>query len=106
MVLAAAKYSDRSDAVADFKEVWGTKHAGELDHIAVAVLTKNADGELQVERHDSTAKHFAWGGALVGAALVVVAPPAGAAPFADPTSSCPAALYLRRADCPVADTRR
>ena len=53
MVLAAAKYSDRSDAVADFKEVWGTKHEGELDHIAVAVLTKNADGELQVS--DTTA---------------------------------------------------
>jgi len=36
----------------------------------VAVLTKDAAGELQVERHDTTAKQFAWGGALIGAALV------------------------------------
>ena len=46
--------------------------------MAVAVLTKDASGKLQVERHDSTAKHLAWGGAILGAALVVVAPPVGA----------------------------
>ena len=40
----------------------------------MAVLTKNANGELQVERHDSTAKHLAWGGALVGAGMVIAAP--------------------------------
>ena len=51
---------------------------GEFDHTAVAVLTKDEDGDLQVERHDTTAKHMAW----LGAALVVVAPPAGAAALA------------------------
>jgi hypothetical protein len=34
------------------------------------VLTKDESGKLQVERHDTTAKHLAW----VGAALTVVAP--------------------------------
>jgi hypothetical protein len=43
----------------------------------VAVLTKDASGELPAERHDSTAKHLAWGGALPGAALVIMAPPVG-----------------------------
>ena len=37
--------------------------AGEFDHTAVAVLTKDANGKLQMERHDSTAKHLAWAGA-------------------------------------------
>jgi uncharacterized membrane protein len=62
--------------------VWGARHQGEFDHTDVAVLTKDASGELQVERHDSTAKHFAWGGALLGAALVIVAPPVGIAAVA------------------------
>ncbi len=67
MVLAAASYASRDDAVEAFNIVWGARHQGEFDHMDVAVLTKDAAGELQVERHDSTAKHFAWGGALIGA---------------------------------------
>jgi len=82
MVLAAARYKDREDAVRDFKDVWRAKHEGSFDHIAAAVLTKDDEGNLQVERHDSTAKHLGWGGALLGAALVVVAPPAGVATLA------------------------
>lgn len=82
MVLAAARYASRDDAVKAFKIVWGARHQGEFDHTDVAVLTKDATGELQVERHDSTAKHFAWGGALLGAALVIVAPPVGIAAVA------------------------
>ena len=82
MVLAAASYASRDDAVEAFKIVWGARHQGEVDHMDVAVLTKDAAGELQVERHDSTAKHFAWGGALIGAALVIVAPPVGIAAIA------------------------
>jgi hypothetical protein len=78
ITLAVAKYATREGAVADWKTVLGVKHEGEFDHMAVAVLTKDADGNLQVERHDTTAKHLAW----VGAALVVVAPPAGIAAIA------------------------
>ena len=77
LVLGVATYTSRDRAVEDFNRVWGAKHEGELDHIAVAVLTKDAHGQLEVERHDSTAKHFAWGGALLGAAVAVVAPPVG-----------------------------
>jgi len=78
IVLAAARYGNREDAVADFKTVKDAKSLGEFDHTAVAVLTKDEDGYLQIERHDTTAKHMAW----IGAALVVVAPPAGAAALA------------------------
>ena len=74
ITLAAARYSDRDTAVQDFKAVWQARGDGEFDHTAVAVLTKDDTGKLQVERHDSTAKHLAW----VGAALVVAAPAVGA----------------------------
>jgi hypothetical protein len=70
ITLAAASYVNRDLAVECFKAVWDAHHHGDFDHTAVAVLTKDADGKLQVERHDTTAKHLAW----VGAALVVVAP--------------------------------
>jgi len=87
MVLAGARYAKRTDALADFKDVWGAKHEGEFDHTAVAVLTKNEHGELQIERHNSTTKHMGWGGALLGAALVVVAPPVGVAALAAGTAT-------------------
>ncbi len=60
----------------------GCRHQGQFDHMALAVLTRDADGQLQVERHDSTTKHLAWGGAVLGGALVVVCPPAGVAAVA------------------------
>ena len=82
ITLAAARYSDRDGAVNDFKTVWDARKDGDFDHTAVAVLTKDESGKLQVERHDSTAKHLAWGGALLGAALTVVAPPVGASVLA------------------------
>jgi uncharacterized membrane protein len=82
MVMAAGKYASRDDAVADFQAVWDARHQGELDHTMVAVLTKDEAGDLQVERHNSTAKHLAWGGAALGAGLVLIAPAAGLAAVA------------------------
>jgi uncharacterized membrane protein len=79
VVLAVATYPYKDGAEQDFHAVWGVKHEGELDHVAAAVLEKDADGKLKMDRHDSTAKHLAWGGALLGGALVVLAPPLGAA---------------------------
>jgi uncharacterized membrane protein len=77
VVLAAATYATRDDAKHGYKTVWGAKHEGEFDHMSLAVLTKDANGQLQEERHDSTAKHLTWGGVALGAALCVVAPPVG-----------------------------
>ena len=75
ITLAVATYPNRAGAVTAFDEVMSQKSSGAFDHVAVAVITKAADGKVQIERHDSTAKHLAWGGALVGAAMFVVAPP-------------------------------
>ena len=78
VTLAAARYSSRDGALTGFDLVLAAHHDGTLDHTAIAVLTKDADGNLQVERHDTTAKHLAWGGAILGAAMVVVNPAIGA----------------------------
>ena len=59
ITLAAARYRNREAAVAGFDLVWGAHKSGGFDHTAVAVLTKDDSGELQVERHDTTAKHLA-----------------------------------------------
>ena len=73
ITLAAARYSNRAAAVQGFHMVWNAHKDDEFDHTAVAVLTKDDSGKLQVERHDTTAKHLAW----VGAALAVVVPGVG-----------------------------
>jgi hypothetical protein len=77
IALIGASYRDRDSAVHDFTSVWAARHDGDFHHTSVAVLTKDCDGRLYVERHNSTAKHLEWGGALLGAALVVLAPAAG-----------------------------
>ena len=74
VTLAVATYATRQGAVDDYYAVMSAKTDGEFDHIAASVLTKDAYGQLEVERHDSTAKHLAWGGALTGAALIIAAP--------------------------------
>jgi hypothetical protein len=82
LTIAAARYKTRPEAVKAFETCWGAHHQGLFDHMALAVLTKGEDGQLEVERHDTTTKHLAWAGVAVGAALTVVFPPAGIAALA------------------------
>jgi hypothetical protein len=77
ITLIGASYPDSESAAHDFATVWASRHDGDFHHTAAAVLTRDSEGSLHVERHNSTAKHLEWGGALLGAALVVLAPPTG-----------------------------
>jgi hypothetical protein len=77
VALIGASYLNRDSAVHDFTSVWAARHDGDFHHTSVGLLTRDCDGRLHVERHNSTAKHLEWGGALLGAALVVLAPAAG-----------------------------
>ena len=77
IALIGAGYRNRDGAEHDFTSVWAARHDGDFHHTSVAVLTKDRDVRLHVERHNSTAKHLEWGGALLGATLVVLAPAAG-----------------------------
>ena len=42
----------------------------------VALVTKDADGKVHVEKHEKPTQHGTWGGIAVGAAVGVVAAPA------------------------------
>jgi hypothetical protein len=82
IALIGARYSTPERALQDYDRVWGARHDGDFHHTSVAVLAKGPDEDLHVQRSNSTAKHLMWGGALLGSALVVVAPPAGLELFA------------------------
>jgi uncharacterized membrane protein len=75
--VAVATYRDKAGAEQDFDAVWGIKHQGQLDHLAVAVVEKTDDGSLKIDRHDTSAKHLAWGGGILGASLTVISAPLG-----------------------------
>ena len=75
ITLATARYADRQLADEDYDSVWSARAKDEFDHTAVAVVTKKANGKLDIDRHDSTTKHLAW----AGAALAVVTPGLGLA---------------------------
>jgi hypothetical protein len=74
LVLAAARYASSNDAARDYQIVWCARHGGAFDHMSVAVLAKDARGVLQVARQGSAAKDLALSGAVLSAALLVVAP--------------------------------
>lgn len=75
--VAVATYANKASAEQDYDVVHGAKHAGQIDHLAIAFVERDADGKLKIDRHDSTAKHLAWGGAVVGGALAVISAPLG-----------------------------
>ena len=82
LVLAGARYASYRDAVHDYQIARGARHGGAFDHMSIAVLAKDAHGDLQVECHGSWARNLALGGAVLGAALLVVAPSVGIATVA------------------------
>lgn len=78
MILCVATYDRVDEAQTDFMNVMAVHKTGDLGHVAAAVLEKNPQGTLTVKRHDTTAKHLAWGGALAGGLVGVLYPPLGA----------------------------
>jgi uncharacterized membrane protein len=71
-----ATYADTADAEADYDtllELHADKLVGTYD---VALVTKDADGKVHVEKHEKPTQHGAWGGIAVGAAVGVLAAPA------------------------------
>jgi len=71
----AATYADRADAFADYDallELHAEKLVGTYD---VALITKDAEGKVHVEKHEKPTQHGAWGGIAVGAVVGVLFPP-------------------------------
>jgi uncharacterized membrane protein len=71
----SASYASQDDAVADYEvllELHEEKLVGTYD---VALITKDADGKIHVEKHEKATQHGAWGGIAVGALVGVLFPP-------------------------------
>ncbi|HMS46216.1 MAG: hypothetical protein WAX12_15640 [Candidatus Microthrix subdominans] len=77
VTVAVATYASKALAEQDFDTIHGVKHAGQIDHLAVAVVQKEADGTLSIDRHNTSAKHAAWGTGVLGGALTVISAPLG-----------------------------
>ena len=82
MIVLVATYAGLEAAEDDYKAVMALHRHGDLGHIAAAIVAKDEDGELKISRHDTTSATLAWTGGLVGALLVIIAPPVGAMFFA------------------------
>ncbi len=73
--LYAATYADHADAIADYetlRDLHAAKLVGTYD---VAIIAKDADGKVHVEKHEKPTQHGAWGGIAVGAVVGVLFPP-------------------------------
>ncbi len=71
----AATYASRTDALADYDslvELHAEKLVGTYD---VALISKDADGKVHVEKHEKPTQHGAWGGIAVGAVVGILFPP-------------------------------
>jgi hypothetical protein len=68
-------YADKGSAETDFTAVWEIHRSAGPDQLAAAILEKDAEGRLRIDRLESTATDPAWGGVLVGGALAIMAAP-------------------------------
>jgi uncharacterized membrane protein len=71
----AATYASYEDCLADYElllEAHAAKLVGTYD---VAVIKKDGDGKIHVEKHEKPTQHGAWGGIAVGALVGVLFPP-------------------------------
>jgi len=72
----AATYADAAAAEADYDALLELHEAKLVGTYDVALVTKDAEGKVHVEKHEKPTQHGAWGGIAVGAAVGVLAAPA------------------------------
>ena len=72
----AATYSDLAGAEADYETLLDLHAADLVGTYDVALVNKDAEGKVHVEKHEKPTQHGAWGGIAVGAAVGVLAAPA------------------------------
>jgi uncharacterized membrane protein len=72
----AATYANPADAEMDYEallELHAEKLVGTYD---IALVTKDEEGKVHLEKHEKPTQHGAWGGIAIGAAIGAVAAPA------------------------------
>ena len=81
MLVVLATYDRLDDAELDYEAVMGLHKRGDLGHVSAAIVQKGSTGDLAIHRHDTTANHLVWAGAIVGGLLGVIIPPLALAPL-------------------------
>jgi uncharacterized membrane protein len=71
----AATYADRSDALGDYESLVALHAEKLVGTYDVALVSKNADGKVRVEKHEKPTQHGAWGGIAAGALVGILFPP-------------------------------
>ncbi len=71
-----ALYHSQPDAWQDFGEVKNLHSEGVLASYDAAIVTKDDDGKVHVNKVEKTTRHGAWTGVGVGAVVGVLFPPA------------------------------
>ena len=70
-----ATYANRADARADYESLLELHEIRALGSYDVAVIAKDAEGKVRLEKHEKPTQHGAWAGILVGALVGVLFPP-------------------------------
>lgn len=68
-------YGSEVDARSDYDLVKDLHASGAVGTFDAAVLTKDDHGRVHVNKHETTTRHGAWGGAGVGALIGILFPP-------------------------------
>ncbi len=71
-----ATYADKADASADYAGLLDLHEIKLVGSYDVALITKDAEGKVHVEKHEKPTQHGVWAGVLVGALVGVLFPPA------------------------------
>jgi uncharacterized membrane protein len=71
----AATYSDLAGAEADYEALLDLHAADLVGTYEVALVNKDAEGKIHVEKREKPTQHGAWGGIAVGALVGVLFPP-------------------------------
>ena len=71
-----ATYAEEGDALADYDAMLDLHEIKLLGSYDVAIVRKDADGRVHVQKHEKPTQHGVWGGVLVGALIGVLFPPA------------------------------
>ena len=67
LFIYAATYATSADAFADYEALIDLHHAHLVGTYDVAIITKDDEGKVHVQKHEKPTQHGAWTGIAVGA---------------------------------------
>jgi uncharacterized membrane protein len=75
MLVYVGTYGSEVDARADYAVVKDLHAKGAVGSYDAAVVTKDGDGRVHVNKDETSTRHGAWGGAAAGALVGILFPP-------------------------------